>query len=90
MPTNVWNYKLQLGDLFHNDDMRFEQRRDAIVARIKASRFYDADDLVLDDILYELAGAQEPDDFDGPWSWFYDYADMHRIWVETIRTRTNA
>jgi hypothetical protein len=31
----VWDQKLRLADVFHNDAMTFEQRRDAIVQRIR-------------------------------------------------------
>lgn len=86
MPINRWDHRLQLGDVFHNEDMPFEQRRDEIVRRIKAARFYRTDDrsLSLDDIVDELADAEDYDEFDDAWDSFYDYADVHRIWVETI------
>jgi hypothetical protein len=32
------------------------------------------------------AAPGDPDDFDGPWEMFYDWADAERVWVETIRS----
>jgi hypothetical protein len=40
----IWAGRLNVGDLFHNDGLTFIEKRDAIVARIKATRWYkDAD-----------------------------------------------
>lgn len=91
MPINRWDHKLQLGDVFHNEDMTFEQRRDEIVRRIKAAKFYDEDDHLLVDIVESLeCSGSDMGEFDYFWNEFYDYCDDRRIWVETIRTRANA
>lgn len=85
MPVNRWTHKLALGDVFHATEMDFTERRDAIVRRIKEARFYDADDWTLERIVEELAETEDPDDFDGPWDDFYDWADTNQVWVQTIR-----
>ena len=33
-------HKINLADVFHNDDLTFEQRRDAIVRRIRATTWF--------------------------------------------------
>jgi hypothetical protein len=85
----IWAETLRLGDVFHNDDMPFIERRDAIVARIKATRWYKgADPLEFDglvDIVENLATEGAVEDFDYWWDELYDLADRDRIWIETIR-----
>ena len=81
----IWDRKLRLADVFHNDDLTFEQKRDAIVARIRATRWFkgygEYDDLP--QFVEELADTQSPREFDGPWSCIYDIADYDRVWIET-------
>jgi len=83
MPRNTWLYTLKLNDIFHNDDMPFEQKRDAIVRRIKAQKFWDPDNFELSDVMEGLEQADDVSEFDEAWGDFYDYADRERIWVET-------
>lgn len=84
----IWAGRLNVGDLFHNDDLTFIEKRDAIVARIKATRWYkDADPHQwegLHDVVENLATEESPDDFDYWWDQLYDIADVDRIWIETI------
>jgi hypothetical protein len=85
----IWGEKLRLGDVFHNDDLSFIERRDAIVTRIKATRWYrDADPHEFDglhDVVENLATEESPDDFDYWWDELYDLADVARVWIETIQ-----
>lgn len=83
MPINRWNHTLALGDVFRNEDMPFEARRDEIVRRIKAARWYDEDDSTLWHVVDELADTTDPDDFDEPWDEFYDWCDANRVWIDT-------
>jgi hypothetical protein len=86
MPTNIWNHKLQLGDVFHNEALTIEQKRNEIVHRIKVSNFYDEEnDGELWEIVDELSGVQDVDEFDAVWDRFYDWADYARVWVETFK-----
>lgn len=81
----VWDRKIRLADVFHNEDMTFEQRRDAIVARLRGSNWLkgrdEGDTLVM--LVEELADARDADEFDGPWDAIYDEADYDRVWIET-------
>jgi hypothetical protein len=83
MPVNVWHYTLKLGDIFHDDAMPFEQKRDEIVRRIKATTFWNPDNFELSDVMEGLEQADDVPEFDEAWADFYDYADRERIWVET-------
>ena len=82
---NRWAHKLQLGDVFRNEGMAFEQQRDAIVGRIKRARFYSEDDHELAEIVAELTDVENVDEFDWVWDRFYDWADANRVWVDTFK-----
>lgn len=82
MPT--WKRKLNLVDIFHNDDMLLEQKRDEIVRRVKAAPFWDEEDIELVEIIEEFEDVDTVGYFDAVWSAFYDWADVHRIWVATF------
>lgn len=82
MPT--WKHTLRLADVFNNEDMPFERKRDTIVRRIKKSKFWNPDDFELSDVMEGLEQAEDIAEFDEAWGDFYDYADRERIWVETF------
>lgn len=81
----VWEHTIDLSDVFHNDQLTFEQRRDEIVRRLRAHRWVadrdEFDDLV--EIVDNLADAADTEEFDGWWSDLYDHADYDRVWIET-------
>lgn len=79
-----WKYRLELTDIWRDDSMTFEERRDAIVARIQNAPFYDETEWELPCIVSGLATADEPDWFDDCWDTFYDWADEHSVWVNTL------
>lgn len=81
----IWSKRINLADVFHNEDLTFIQRRDAIVARIRRSGWlaqYDEYD-ELTQVVEELSEAENTDEFDGPWDVIYDYADIDRVWIST-------
>ena len=81
-----WDYKLDVSDVFHNDNLTLEQKRDLIIARIKSSAFWTPADYELDEILDELSQVDDADYFDLVWNAFYDWCDVgKRVWVETWR-----
>ncbi|TDP29838.1 hypothetical protein [Nocardia ignorata] len=84
----IWAEKVDLRDVFRNPDMTFIECRDAIVARLKRSRwFVEADPLecdgVHDIIAVHLAHAEDTDEWDGWWDELYDLADYARVWIGT-------
>ena len=83
MPINRWGHRLNLGDVFHDDDLTFEAKRDEIVCRIKAARWYDEDDTTLWSLVDELADTEHIDEFDVVWDHLYDWFDAERVWVVT-------
>ncbi len=84
MPTNTWLLTINVADVFRNEDMTFEQRRDAIVQRIHASGWIAEDDYTLGDLVDELGDAADTDDFDAVWDEIYNQADADRVWIATF------
>lgn len=83
----TWRHTLELADVMHEweEDLKsFTEVRDEIVKRIREAPFFDADDDELAMAVEDLEFAETADDFDWPWNEFYDWADDHRIWVETM------
>lgn len=81
--TAVWLATIRLGDVWKNPELSFEERRDAIVSRIKSSNWYgEGDDLTLADIVDGLSEAEDADDFDDAWDALYDLADEDRVWID--------
>lgn len=83
----IWAEKVLLGDIWRNEDLTFEERRDAIVARLKTSRWFknaDEDESwgVHEIIAYHLAEAEDADRFDECWDELYDHADCDRVWID--------
>lgn len=81
MPS--WTYSINLRDVFYNDDYVFEDKRDAIVNRLRASRWYrDAGEgSVLHCIVRDLADSYDTRSFDAVWNDLYDEADADRCWI---------
>lgn len=82
----IWDRKIRLADVFHNDALTFEQQRDAIVKRIRSSGWLDGKD-EFDDLVMAVEELAETDDvkrFDSVWSQIYDHADYDRVWIATF------
>jgi hypothetical protein len=81
----VWGRKINLADVFHDETLTFEQRRDAIVARMRASSWLKGRDEFdgLVEAVDGLADAEDADEFDGWWDDICDIADADRVWIET-------
>lgn len=77
----VWHETLNLRDVFHNEDLEFEARRDEIVKRITSLRMLDA---TAEQIAEALGEAEDEEEFDEYWDDFYDWADDVRVWVATF------
>lgn len=81
-----WEYKIRLGDVWKNDELTFEQQRDAIVVRFRRSRWYlmSGAHSDLHELIDELAEAEDAEDFDEAWVQIYNLADEDRAWIETV------
>jgi hypothetical protein len=81
-----WLKKIPLGDVFHNEEMTFEQRRDETVRRLRSSGWLTmtADDFDLSDMFDELGETRDGNEFDEVWDRIYDQADYDRVWIGTL------
>lgn len=81
----VWDRKISVRDVFRNEAMIFEQRRDAIVNRLRTSGWFAGRDMFdeLATAVEGLAGSDDAEEFDGWWDEIYDIADCDRVWIET-------
>lgn len=81
----VWDRKIRLADVFRNEAMTFEERRDAIVARLRASMWFKGYDEYdeLPQLVEELSEVPDADAFDCVWDCIYDVADTDRVWIGT-------
>jgi hypothetical protein len=83
----VWLTHIHLGDVFHNEEMTFEQRRDVIVQRLRASPWLvDTSDSYLENVVKELGDADTVEWFDTVWDILYDCADRDRVWIDTMKS----
>lgn len=81
-----WKHRLNLSDVFHNDDLEFEEIRDQTVARLKASSFYRevvSERFGFEDLADELGDTETVGQFDFIWNIVYDYADNYDCWIST-------
>lgn len=74
----IWDRKINLTGVFHNNDLTFEQRRDAIVRILRASAWM-KERAEVDNLAY----AEDTEEFDGWWDELYDEADYDRVWIAT-------
>lgn len=85
--ANRWRYTVNLKSVFHNNDMTFEEKRDAIVRTLRKSSWLASKDEAVDNLAMlvdELADTADPDDFDAVWNAIYDEADGDRVWIATV------
>jgi hypothetical protein len=79
-----WKEQIDLHKPLNNDALPFTERRDTIIARIKASRWFANDDGDLAILLEDLAGAEDEDEFNEVWESIYDLADSDRVWLNAF------
>lgn len=80
-----WRYTINLKDVFHNDQLTFEQSRDAVVKRLRSTAWFKGKD-EFDDLpqaVIELSETTNENDFDEVWDAIYDEADADKIWIVT-------
>jgi hypothetical protein len=86
LPRNVWKYRVHLKDVFYNDELSFEAKRDKIVYRLRRSGWLRSKEGVayLHDLVDELADSADVFEFDYLWNLVYDEADRDRCWIALI------
>jgi len=89
-----WKHQVNVKASFHNDDMTFTQRRDAICKTFRKAPFWPKDHEELEradaetwriwELVDELADTEGEDEFDWVWDEIYDWADRNRVWIATF------
>lgn len=98
MMNRQWKKKVELGDVWNNEELEFTERRDVIVRRLKilapwAAR-QDAQyspDLTFAELVEDLADCEDYDEFNLAWDELYDWADQgKRLWIDLWKESSNA
>jgi len=81
-----WQETINLVDVFHNDDMAFEDRRDIIVRRLLDSRWLTNPNrrMGIDFVVTNLGQSEDYTEFNEWWNELYDYADSDLVWIATF------
>lgn len=81
-----WYETVNLRDIFYDETISYESRRNKIVEKIKASRWYklSGSDSWLHEVVDELRDSGTNREFNRWWSAFYDIADEDRIWIAIV------
>ena len=89
--TAQWGFQVRLGDLFTDEQMPFEQKRDTVVERLRAAGV--AEDVRLDRfakedferLVSDLALAPDAEEFDRVLDDLFDWGDDDkRMWIQTF------
>jgi hypothetical protein len=80
-----WDHTLKLADVFHNDALTLERKREIIADRI-VKRLGKNDEFgeEFTDLAEELRNTDTVASFDRVWNDVYDAANYHRVWIETF------
>lgn len=81
----IWAETIDLKDIFNQDSMMFEDRRDSIVGQIRLSRWYkDSEECSeLRECVDGISQSEDEEEFDQYWDELYDMADYGRVWINT-------
>ena len=83
-----WKHKVDVSDVFGPyADLPFEQRRDAVVLKLRQSPAtsdgLEGEEFIL--LLEDLADTPNEDEFDDVWDSIYNLADTGKwLWIETL------
>lgn len=84
----IWDHRINLSGLLHDETLSFVERRDSIVRRFQSSTWIKNADPDEWNGPYEivndhLAYAEDEEEFNGWLDELYDHADIDRVWIET-------
>lgn len=80
----VWESRVDIRSVWRNRDLPFSEKRDQIVAAIRATRWFkgEDEDSEVHEIVADLADAADAEEWDEWWDSFYDWCDWNRVWVD--------
>jgi hypothetical protein len=81
----VWDRKLKLGPIFHDESLTFAELRDTVVRKLRASTWFKSYDEYddLPQFTEELGDTEDRASFNDVLDEIYDIADADRVWIET-------
>lgn len=77
----VWDKTVHLGDVWRDETLTYEQRRDVIVARLNASG-WPAEDILVERLVLDISETIDKEEFDDCWGELLDRADLARVWID--------
>lgn len=82
----TWGEEIDVSDIWRSDALRFEQKRDIFVQRLRASAWVNSLDEShrVHELVGTLAIADDVREFDGWLDELYDEADYARVWIKTF------
>ena len=88
MRGGAWKHKVSVADVFHDEDLPFEKRRDGVVLALRMSPAtsdgLEGEELIV--LLEDLAETTNTVEFDSVWDDIYNLADGGKwMWIETHR-----
>jgi hypothetical protein len=79
----VWAKVIRLGDVWRDEALSYEQRRDVIVERLNASG-WPAEDYLVEQLVFDISETVDAEEFDDCWGELLDRADLARVWIDTM------
>jgi hypothetical protein len=79
----IWDRRIHLADVWRDEERSFQERRDEVVRRLRASGWVEKNEEVAE-LVEELAEVDTLAYFDDVWDGLYDLADTDRVWISTF------
>lgn len=79
----VWAKEVYLGDVWRDEALSYEQRRDVIVERLHTSG-WPAEDYLVEQLVLDISQTVDVEEFDDCWAELLDRADLARVWIDTM------
>lgn len=76
-----WKHTIRIGDIWKNPEMTFEERKTALVTRIRSTPWC-KNDADVAAVVRRLATNRTVKGFDAAWNDLYDLADADRVWID--------
>ena len=76
-----WKYTINLSEFYHDDNLTINEKGKRIVEISKYFRIIK--DAELENILFLFNDVESIEDFDEIMNYFYDWADINRVWIKT-------
>lgn len=84
-----WFLTIDLADLWQDEDLPFEEKRDAICNRIRSSNWAKLTPYPghLNELVNAVGATENTGSFDAAFNELYDLADSDGVWFETMAVK---